>query len=66
MPISAIRAAGSAVRHRTTMRMVRLNGSRNNTGRPIAAVKMPASITLRALNIPPKKVLVSIKLGGIM
>ena len=56
IPISATNAAGSAVRHKAMIRAVRLRGSNEKTGTPMANARMPASITFRALNIPPKKV----------
>jgi hypothetical protein len=48
------------------IRAVRLRGSNEKTGTPMANARMPASITFRALNIPPKKVPDSMKFGGIM
>lgn len=66
IPISATNAAGSAVRHKAMIRAVRPRGSNEKTGTPMANARMPASITLRALNIPPKKVPDSMKFGGIM
>ena len=66
MPISPIMAAGKAVRHRMMIRVIRLHGSKNMTGAPIATARMPASITFRTLNIPPKNVLEPIKLGGMV
>ena len=46
------------------MRVVR-EKPRFKTGRPTAAPRMPASMTLRVLNMPPISVPPSIKFGGI-
>ena len=45
---------------------VQPNGRNKKTGVPMANARMPASITFRARNIPPKKVPVSIKFGGMI
>ncbi len=66
MPIRANRAIGSAVRHSTMIFAVSPIGRKIQTGIPTAADRMPASITFLALNIPPKKVPVSTKFGGMM
>ena len=66
MPMRATNATGSAVRHKAIMRAVNPNGRNKKTGVPMANARMPASITFRARNIPPKKVPVSIKFGGMI
>ena len=66
MPTRANRARGSAVRHSTMIFAVRPRGRKAQTGIPTAAAKIPASITFLALNIPPKKVPVSTKFGGMI
>ncbi len=64
MPIRASSARGSEVRHSTMTRTVSPAGRKRKTGIPVPPARMPASITFRALNIPPKKVPVSTKFGG--
>ena len=66
MPMRATNATGSAVRHKAIMRAVNPNGRNKKTGVPMANARMPASITFRARNIPPKKVPVSMKFGGMI
>ena len=66
MPIKATSPTGRAVRHKMMMRVVSPNGRNRKTGAPMANTRMPASITFRARNIPPKKVPVSIKFGGMI
>jgi len=66
MPMRATNATGRAVRHKAIMRAVSPNGRNKKTGVPMANARMPASITFRARNIPPKKVPVSMKFGGMM
>ena len=64
MPIRPISARGSEVRHSTIIRTVSSAGRKRKIGTPVPPARMPASITFRALNIPPKKVPVSTKFGG--
>ena len=66
IPIRATSPRGMAVRHSTIMRVVNPKGRQTKTGIPTTAERIPASITFLALNIPPKKVPVSTKFGGIM
>lgn len=48
MPIRANRTRGRVVRHSTIIRAVRLKGRNRNTGSPVTAARMPASITFLA------------------
>ena len=66
MPIRANRTRGKVVRHSTMIRAVRLKGRNRNTGSPVTAARMPASITFLARNMPPKNVPVSTKFGGMI
>ena len=66
MPIRARSASGSAVKQSTMILAVRPRGRNRKTGSPMANARTLASITFRALNIPPKNVPVSTKFGGIM
>ena len=66
MPINATRAAGRAVRHKMIMRVVNPKGTNMKTGTPMAKARIPASITFRARNIPPKNVPDSMKFGGMI
>ena len=66
MPIRANRTRGRVVRQSAMIRAVRPKGRNRKTGTPVTAARMPASITFLARNMPPKKVPVSTKFGGMI
>jgi len=48
------------------IRVVNPKGTNMKTGTPMAKARIPASITFRARNIPPKNVPDSMKFGGMI